>query len=188
MNYRKIYARKAECERRIKEVCPDCPNTSGIYFILREENGFKFGYIGKAKHLKERLGQHLIGYQHIDLSIKKHGLWSEENQTGYKIHFLQFPESELDEKERYFIQKYANAGWQMRNVESGGTNGKTDIADRRPSKTYRDGLAQGYLNARREVAHWFDLHLNVSMKKPTKNAEKALAKFQEFINLEEEKP
>ena len=152
MNYRQIYARKAECEKRIKEVCPDCTNTSGIYFILREEDGFRYGYIGKAKHLLERLGQHLIGYQHIDLSIKKHGLWSEESPTGYKIHFLQFPESELDEKERYFIQKYANAGWQMRNVESGGTNGKTDIADRRPAKTYREGLAQGYLNARREVA------------------------------------
>ena len=186
MNYRQIYARKAECENRIKEVCPDCQNTSGIYFILREEDGFRYGYIGKAKHLLERLGQHLIGYQHIDLSIKKHGLWSEENPTGYKIHFLQFPESELDEKERYFIQKYANAGWQMRNVESGGTNGKTDIADRRPAKTYREGLAQGYTNARREVAHWFSLHLNVSMKKPTKNAEKAYKKFLEFIDLEAE--
>jgi hypothetical protein len=72
----------------------------------------------------------------------------------------------------------------MRNVESGGTNGKTDIADRRPSKTYRDGLAQGYTNARREVAHWFSLHLAVSMKKPTKNAEKAYNKFLEFIDLE----
>ena len=186
MNYRQIYARKAECERRIKEVCPDCPNTSGIYFILREEDGFRYGYIGKAKHLLERLGQHLIGYQHIDLSIKKHGLWSEDNQTGYKIHFLQFPESELDEKERYFIQKYANAGWQMRNVESGGTNGKTDIADRRPARGYFDGKEAGYLMARREVAHWFSLHLNVSMKKPTKNAEKALNKFLDLINLEDE--
>lgn len=186
MNYRQIYARKAECDRRIKEVCPDCPNTSGIYFILREEDGFRYGYIGKAKHLKERLGQHLIGYQHIDLSIKKHGLWSDDNPTGYKIHFLQFPESELDEKERYFIQRYANAGWQMRNVESGGTNGKTDIADRRPPKTYREGLSQGYLNARREVSHWFSLHLAVSMKKPTKNAEKAYNKFMEFIDLEAE--
>ena len=184
MNYRQIYARKAECERRIKEVCPDCPNTSGIYFILREEDGFRYGYIGKAKHLLERLGQHLIGYQHIDLSIKKHGLWSEENPTGYKIHFLQFPESELDEKERYFIQRYANAGWQMRNVESGGTNGKTDIADRRPARGYFDGKEAGYLMARREVAHWFSLHLNVSMKKPTKNAEKAYKKFMEFIDLE----
>lgn len=186
MNYRQIYARKAECEKRIKEVCPDCPNTSGIYFILREEDGFRYGYIGKARHLLERLGQHLIGYQHIDLSIKKHGLWSDENPTGYKIHFLQFPESELDEKERYFIQRYANAGWQMRNVESGGTAGKSDINQRRPAKTYWDGVEQGKLNSRRFIADLFKKHLNVSMKKPTKNAEKALAKFQEFIDLEAE--
>lgn len=184
MNLRQIKAIEAENKKRILAVCPDCPNTSGIYFMLREEDGFKYAYIGQAKHLLTRLAQHLSGYQHIDLSIKKHGLWSEDNPTGYKIHFLQFPESELDEKERYFIQRYANAGWQMRNVESGGTNGKMDIADRRPAKTYREGLAQGYTNARREVAHWFSLHLNVSMKKPTKNAEKAYKKFMEFIDLE----
>ena len=183
-NYRQIYAIEKANKERILQVCPDCPDRSGIYFLLREENGFRWAYIGQARKLCTRLAQHLIGYQHIDLSIKKHGLWSEENTTGYKIHFLQFPESELDEKERYFIQRYANAGWQMRNVESGGTNGKTNIADRRPSKTYREGLAQGHLNARREVAHWFSLHLNVSMKKQTKNAEKALEKFQEFIDLE----
>lgn len=177
MNYRQIYARKAECEKRIKEVCPDITNASGIYFILREENGFKFGYIGKAKHLKERLGQHLIGYQHIDLSIKKHGLWSEENPTGYKIHFLQFPESELDEKERYFIQRYANAGWQMRNVESGGTNGKTDIADRRPARGYWDGIDQGEKRLARELKHIIDTHLVISLKKETKTSRKALEKF-----------
>ena len=189
MNYRQIYARKAECEKRIKEVCPDITNASGIYFILREENGFKFGYIGKAKHLKERLGQHLIGYQHIDLSIKKHGLWSEENPTGYKIHFLQFPESELDEKERYFIQKYANAGWQMRNVESGGTNGKTDIADRRPSKTYYDGLERGRQKALDEIAHLFRLHLDYAPKPrngkpPTKLQEKAMRRMDEIVGTE----
>lgn len=177
MNYRQIYARKAECEKRIKEVCPDCPNTSGIYFILREEDGFRYGYIGKAKHLLERLGQHLIGYQHIDLSIKKHGLWSEENPTGYKIHFLQFPESELDEKERYFIQRYANAGWQMRNVENGGTNGKTDIADRRPARGYWDGIDQGEKRLARELKHIIDTHLVISLKKETKTSRKALEKF-----------
>ena len=189
MNYRQIYARKSECERQIKEVCPDCPNTSGIYFILREEDGFRYGYIGKAKHLLERLGQHLIGYQHIDLSIKKHGLWSEENPTGYKIHFLQFPESELDEKERYFIQKYANAGWQMRNVESGGTNGKTDIADRRPSKTYYDGLERGRQKALDEIAHLFRLHLDYAPKPrdgkpPTKLQEKAMRRMDEIVGTE----
>lgn len=182
MNYRQIYARKAECEKRIKEVCPDCPNTSGVYFILREEDGFRYGYIGKARHLLERLGQHLIGYQHIDLSIKKHGLWSEKNQTGYKIHFLQFPESELDEKERYFIQRYANAGWQMRNVESGGTNGKTDIAERRPARGYWDGIDQGEKRLARELKHIIDTHLVISLKKQTKTAQKALEKFYALLD------
>ena len=190
MNYRQIYARKAECEKRIKEVCPDCPNTSGIYFILREEDGFRYGYIGKAKHLLERLGQHLIGYQHIDLSIKKHGLYSQENPHGYKVDILcKCPAEECNEKEQYYIKKAADAGYQLRNHNSGSQGkGRRTFDNAKPSKTYREGLAQGYTNARREVAHWFSLHLDVSMKKPTKNAEKALKKFQEFINLEEEKP
>ena len=64
--------------------------------------------------------------------------------------------------------------------------GRRNFDNARPSKTYREGLAQGYLNARREVAHWFNLHLAVSMKKPTKNAEKAYKKFLEFIDLEAE--
>ena len=189
MNYRQIYSRKAECEKRIKAVCPDCPNTSGIYFILREEDGFRYGYIGKAKHLLERLGQHLIGYQHIDLSIKKHGLWSEENPTGYKIHFLRYSEDKLDEMERYFIQKYANAGWQMRNVESGGTNGKTDINQRRPSKTYYDGLERGRQKALDEIAHLFRLHLDYAPKPrngkpPTKLQEKAMRRMDEIVGTE----
>ena len=66
--------------------------------------------------------------------------------------------------------------------------GKKWLENGRPARGYFDGKEAGYMMARKEVAHWFSLHLNVSMKKPTKNAEKALAKFQEFINLEEEKP
>jgi hypothetical protein len=45
-NYRQIYAIKKKNKERIKAICPDCPNTSGIYFLLREEDGFKFAYIG----------------------------------------------------------------------------------------------------------------------------------------------
>ena len=35
MNYRQIYARKAECEKRIKEVCPQATHESGIYCFTR---------------------------------------------------------------------------------------------------------------------------------------------------------
>lgn len=185
MNYRQIKAIETKNKKRILEICPDCDEKSGIYFILREENGFRFGYIGKAKHILTRLAQHLSGYQYIDLSIRKHGLWSKKNPTGYKISFLHFQENELDEKERYYIQQYANAGYQLRNVESGGTKGKTDIGERKPPKSYRQGITQGYLNARREVSNWFDKYLCVSIKKPSKNAEKALEKFMGFIDWRE---
>ena len=39
------------------------------------------------------------------------------------------------------------------------------------------------MDVREKLADLFSKHLNVSMKKPTKNAEKALEKFQEFIDL-----
>ena len=190
MNYRQIYARKAECEKRIKEVCPQATHESGIYCFTRvDEDGFKFAYVGLAsKSLLTRIGEHLVGYQHIDLSIKKHGLYSQENPYGYKVNILcKCPAEECNEKEQYYIKKAADAGYQLRNHNSGSQGkGRRTFDNAKTSKTYREGLAMGYLNARREVAHWFSLHLNVSMKKQTKNAEKALAKFQEFINLEEE--
>ena len=186
MNYKQIYAKKKANEERILKVCPNCSNRSGIYFLLREENGFKFGYIGQAKHILERLGSHLSGYQHIDLSLKKHGLWSEENPTGYRVHFLEFPENLLDEMEQKYIKQYANAGYQMRNVESGGSEGKTDIGERKPSRGYYDGLRQGYRNAQKEVAHLFNLHLDYVPKKepPTKLQEKALKKMKDFIDID----
>ena len=191
-NFKQIYARKAECERRIKEVCPNATHESGIYCFTRvDEDGFKFAYVGLAsKSLLTRLGEHLVGYQHIDLSIKKHGLYSQENPHGYKVDILcKCPAEECNEKEQYYIKKAADAGYQLRNHNSGSQGkGRRTFDNAKPSKTYREGLAMGYLNARREVAHWFSLHLAVSTKKPTKNAEKALANFEKFINLEEENP
>lgn len=184
MNYKQIYATKKANEERILKVCPNCPNTSGIYFLLREEDGFKYAYIGQAVKLRERLASHLSGYQHIDLSIKKHGLWSEQNTTGYRVHFLEFAENLLDEMEQKYIKQYANAGYQMRNATSGSQGvGKKGLDNARPTRTYYDGLAQGYKNAQKEIAHLFDLHLDCTTKKqpPTKLQEKALQKFKDFL-------
>jgi hypothetical protein len=97
---------------------------------------------------------------------------------------MQFPESELDEKEQYFIKRYANAGWQMRNATSGSQGvGKKGLDNARPTRTYYDGLAQGYKNAQKEVAHLFNLHLDYKSKsdKPNKNQQKALQKFKDFL-------
>ena len=54
----------------------------------------------------------------------------------------------------------------------------------KPAKGYRDGLKQGYANASKEVAHLFDKHLKVSIKsdKPNKIQEKALQKFEDFLD------
>ena len=184
LNHKQIYAIKKANKERILKVCPNCPESSGIYFLIREEDGFKFAYIGKAKHLLSRLADHLQGHtQHIDRSLKKHGLWSEENKTGWKVNFLTFQESELNEKEQFYIQKYANAGYQLRNVESGGQLGKIDIGERKPAKKYFDGLEQGKKNAIKEIKHLFDLHLNYAPKKnpPTKLQEKAMQKLKDIF-------
>lgn len=187
MNYRQVFAIKKANQEKILKICPNCPNTSGIYFFLREENGFKFAYIGQAKNLLSRIADHLQGYQHIDLSIKKHGLYSEKNTTGYKVHFLTFPESELDGQEQFYIWKYANAGYQLRNATSGSQGqGKKSLDNARQPKTYTEGVLQGYKNAKREVAHLFELHLDYSPKKnpPTKLQEKAMEKFKNFLDCE----
>ena len=186
MNYRQLYVIKKANKERILKVCPNCPERSGIYFLLREEGGFKFAYIGKAKTLLSRLADHLQGYtQHIDRSLKKHGLWSDENPTGWTINFLEFPESELNEKEQYYIQKYASAGYQLRNIESGGQLGKTDINERKPAKKYFDGVEQGKKNAQKFVANLFEKHLDFVPKKnpPTKLQERAMKKFKDFLEV-----
>lgn len=189
MNYKKIYAIKKENEKKILKACPNCPNTSGIYFFSRKEGGFKFAYVGQAKHLLERIASHLFGHQRIDLSLRKHGLWSEDNPTGYKINYLEYPESLLDKMEKEYILRYANAGYQMRNATVGGQGqGKSGLDNARPNRGYYDGLRQGYRNAQKEVSHLFNLHLDYATKKnpPTKLQEKAVQKFKDFLEAENE--
>ena len=187
MNFKQIKAIEQANKRRILAVNPEVPERSGIYFLLREENGFRFGYIGQAKHLLTRLAQHLKGYQHIDLSLKKHGLYSEGNPTGYKVHFLEFPESELNEQEQKYIKMYADKGFQMRNATSGSQGeGKKALDNQKATKGYLQGLANGYMNARKDIAHLFKLHLDYTAKRqpPTVNQQKALQKFADFLDWE----
>ena len=174
-------------KNRLRKVNPSLNDKSGIYFLTRvDEGGMKYAYIGQAKHILTRLAQHMTGYQHIDLSIKKHGLYGADNAYGWKVGFLNYPEGALDEKEMYYIKRYADAGYQLRNKTGGSQgDGKRQIDDYKPHKGYRDGLEQGYKNARRDVAHLFDKHLTYSFKsdKPGKHAEKAFEKFKAFIDI-----
>ena len=191
MNQRQNIARAKAIERenkkRLLEVNPDLDDDSGIYFLTRiDENGIKYAYVGQAKHILTRLAQHLVGYQHIDLSIKKHGFYSDDNPYGYNIGFLKFSESDLDEIEQFFIKKYANAGYQLRNKTAGGQcKGKTQIDEYRPQKGYRDGIKQGKKSLARELSHIIDTHLIVELrpdKAHNKVSQKAFEKFKGLLD------
>ena len=73
MDYNKFKQAKAieaKNKKRLLEVNPYLNEGSGIYFLTRtDENGFKYAYVGQAVHILTRLAQHMVGYQHIDLSI-----------------------------------------------------------------------------------------------------------------------
>lgn len=185
VNYRQIKAIEKKNKERILKVNPEVPEASGIYILTRYDGDFKYAYIGQAKHLLTRLAQHLTGYQHIDLSLKKHGLWDEDNINGWNIDYIVCSEDLLDENEQKYIIRFANAGYQLRNKTSGGQGqGKMGISNNKPSKGYYDGLQQGYINAQKFVANLFEKHLDYRQKsdKPNKNQEKAVEKFKEFLN------
>ena len=184
-NLRKAKAIEAKNKKRLLVLNPNLDEGSGIYFLVRkDENGIKYAYIGQAKHLLTRLAQHLSGYQHIDLSLKKHGLYSSENIYGWKIGFLHFQISELDFMEKKFIQMYSNNGYQLRNKTAGGQGeGKTQIDDYRPAKGYRDGIAQGRKNLAKELTNIIDKHLCISIKEEKKNNKVSIKAFEKFNDL-----
>lgn len=184
MNFRQIKAIEAKNKNKIKAICPQAKDESGIYVLTREQDGFKFAYVGQAKRVLARLAQHLRGYQHIDLSIRKHDFWSKSNPNGYKIQCYYFPISELNEKEQEFIKLMANKGYQLRNKTAGGQGeGSYAIAEQKPAKSYRDGLKQGYENARRDVAKWFE-RLEVNYDDTKKIAIRYFERFTDFLKGE----
>lgn len=191
----KNYIRAKEIEERNKErilaVLPNVGENSGCYIFTRgDEQGFLYAYVGQAKHLLSRLAQHLSGHeQHIDRSLKKHGLWSESSPYGWQVSVIECAESELNALERKLIREVADNGFQLRNVTSGGQNsGKTDINERKPARGYRDGVKQGERNVIKKIAHLFDLHLKAVPKSdnPSKNAIKALDKFNSLLQGEQD--
>lgn len=188
-NIRQAKAIESKNRKRLLEVNPSLTDESGIYFLTRtDENGFRYAYIGQAVHILQRLAQHLVGYQHIDLSLKKHNLYSIENPYGWKIGFMHFPVSQLDEKEQYYIKMYADNGYQLRNKTSGSQGeGKAQIDEYRPQKGYRDGIRQGKINLARELSNITEKHLRIELredKRGNKVSERQLDKFMELINVD----
>lgn len=187
-NIRQVKAIEQKNKRKLLEVNPKLDDKSGIYFLTRvDENDIKFSYVGQARNIISRMCQHLVGYQHIDLSIKRHGLYSPDNPYGWNINFMHFPISELDEKERYYITLYAKNGYQSRNKDTGGGAGKQELGERKPPKGYREGVQFGKKTLARELSSIISKHLTVRLKdekQGNKVSQRQLEKFNELLNEE----
>lgn len=138
----------------------------------------------------QRLCSHMTGYQqHIDLSLKRHGLYSEDNPAGWRVEFLSFPPERLDELEKTYIKQYADAGYQLRNVSVGGQGSERDsgqIGERKPAKGYMQGVHHGKAVLAKELSHIIDTHLTVELK-PEKVGNKVSQRaFEKFKRLLEE--
>lgn len=184
-DWKKIYAMKAEREKKIKQICPEISNVSGIYLFYRvDEAGIRRGYCGQAVRLLERTSSHLAEYDHIALSLKKHGFKSKDNPHGWSLHFLTCGISELDEKEVEYIKKCSDSGIQMYNITAGSQGqGKMVTGVMKPGKGYRDGLAQGRINLARELSNIADKHLVISLKPEKQNNSVSQRQFVRFMEL-----
>jgi hypothetical protein len=186
-NYRQIMAIRKANEDKIRRLCPEVTENSGIYVFWRvDSDGFRFAYVGQARNLLRRLADHLVGYQHIDCSIKKHKFYDEEtNPWGYKVAVLEeCYDDELDAREQYWIKWYADKGYQLRNATTGSQgSGKAALGDGKSTKGYRDGLQQGRKNTQKEIKELFDKYLTYDIKgKPGKVKQRKYDEFTAFLN------
>lgn len=189
-NFVKAKAIEAENRKRWLKLNPNLNDNSGVYILRRvDEDGFKFGYAGQAKHILTRLCQHSAGHQqHIDLSLKKHGLYSENNPYGWKVNCENFSEVNLDKAEQFYIKWLADQGYQLRNKTGGSQGaGKKQIDEYRPAKGYYDGLKQGKKSLARELSYIIDTHLQVSLKPEKQSNKVSIRAFERFQNLIDEK-
>lgn len=190
--YQNIARAKAienENKKKLLKLNPELNDESGIYFFLREdENGFRFAYIGQAVKILTRLASHMTGYdQHIDLSLRKHKLYDEQkNPYGWRVEFLNFPESELDEREKHFIKLYADTGYQLRNVSLGGqgeNRASGYIGERKAPKGYMQGIQQGKKVLARELSHIAEKHLKIEIREDKAGNKVSQKQYQKFMEL-----
>ena len=185
-NIAQIKAIEKKNRERLLKVNPNLNDRSGIYFLTRtDENDISYFYIGQAVNIIQRMCGHLTGYQHIDNSIKKRGFSSEENPYGWKLNFINYPKSELDKMEQYWILEYTKRGYQCRyNKTAGGQGeGKEKINEFKPSRGYRDGLKQGEKNLARELSSIAEKHLKIEIRDDKKNNKISQRQYEKFMDL-----
>lgn len=188
-NYKQMYAIQKKNEQIILNYDSTIPRRSGIYFLTRkDEDGIVYFYIGQSVNILQRLANHLSGYQHIDISLRKRGLCSVDNPHGWVIHYAEYPKEELDKWEQYWILECTKKGWQARYNKTSGSQheGKEKINEYRPAKGYYDGIRQGKITLARELRNIIDKHLIVDLKPEKKNNKVSIKAFEKFIELIDE--
>ena len=186
-NYEQYKVVKKKMELKIAKNYPNIKNQTGIYMFCRV-----VAYIGKSSERDGILGRcasHCIDHkQHIDNSIHNRKLTCDGGQW-HIIPLVYCHSSQVDEMERKFIAEYQAKGYELYNVESGGTTGKTDIAERKERGGYNKGKAYSYKKCKEEIKNYFDKYLDYSIKgKTTKIKERKLAEFGEFLKEAENEP
>lgn len=164
---------------------------SGIYILTRyDDNGFKFAYVGQAKKVLTRLAEHLMGYkQHIDFSLRKHGIGGsfikDDRWRCEKVFYCL--ESELNELEQAWIHKCHELGYQLLNKTTGSQGqGKQALGEQKPAKGYYDGVKQGRKKVIDEINNRLvrgDIRLVIDC--PNKRKEQHLAKLMEILGENE---
>jgi len=189
MNYKQVKAIEKANKERWLRVCPTLNENSGIYMLTRfDEENVKYSYVGQAKHILTRLAQHLTGYQHIDISIKKHKLFNPRtNPYGWSVDFVECSEEDLDTQERYYIKQFLAKGYQSRNKTIGGQDkGKTQLGDQDSVNGYYKGLKQGSKKEREFIRTFFTKYLDFKVKEPTnKIKERKANEFSEYLKGDE---
>lgn len=165
-------------------------DVSGIYLFYRTNEEYeKCVYVGQSVKILTRCAEHLATKKkqsHIDKSLEKHKLYSNDNKNGWRVAcLLKCSINNLDEYEKKFIDHYLANGYKVYNITGGGQIKKAVNINERQKiklKTYANGKTYGYEKAREEVRMFFEKYLDFTIKgKETKTKLKKLEEFKEFI-------
>ena len=88
--------------------------------------------------------------------------------------------------EKYYIKKYADDGYQLRNISVGGQGSDRSsgqIGERKPPKGYRDGVEQGKKNLARELSSIAEKHLKIEIRDDKKNNKVSQKQYDKFMDL-----
>ena len=180
-NYQHYLINNKEMQKKISQNYPDIKPYSGIYMFYRP-----VAYIGKSSEKDGILGRvaaHCLQHsQHIDNSIHSRKLSCDGGQWRVKA-LCYCDKSKVDEMERKLIAEYQNKGYELLNIESGGSAGKEDIAKRAERGGYNKGKAYGYNKAIKEIANFFEKYLDVSIKKDNVICNRKLNEFLKLIKI-----